>query len=261
MEHLYIIKIGGNVIDDDDKLAGFLDDFATIEGYKILVHGGGRLTTTLAERLGIKQQLVDGRRITDADTLRIAVMVYAGYINKTIVSLLQARGCNAIGLTGADGNLLFAHRRDHPEIDYGFVGDIDTVNSILINEFLDDGYTLVVAPLTHDGHGQLLNTNADTVAREIAIALSSEHEVSLIYTFEKRGVLLDLNDENSMVKQLTHPEYKMLRKQEKIGSGMIPKLDNAFASLKAGVKKVSIGSSEDLKDLIKGQAGTSLLNE
>ena len=261
METLFIIKIGGNIIDDDAKLSSFLSEFASLEAKKILVHGGGKMATRLAEQAGITQQLVDGRRITDAETLKIVTMVYAGYINKNIVAQLQSHGCNAIGVSGADGNIIFAHRRVHPSIDYGFVGDIDSINTSMISNLLSENITLVVAPITHDGHGQLLNTNADTIAQEIAKAMSSEYDTSLIYSFEKNGVLTDVNDDNSVIRELHPSSYKKLKGEEKITAGMIPKLDNAFSALKSGVKKVVIGRAEHLKDLVTGHSGTQITNE
>src|ERR1700712_2907164 len=196
MEPLVVIKIGGNIIDDEGKLAAFLSEFAAVKGKKILVHGGGKLATKLASALGVQQQLVDGRRITDAETLKIVTMVYAGYINKNIVAKLQAYGCNAVGLTGADGNLILAHKRIHALLEYGFVGDVDAVNSLLVEDLLSDGFAPVIAPITHDNKGQLLNTNADTIVQEIAKALSNNFDTTLIYSFEKAGVLSDANDEN-----------------------------------------------------------------
>ena len=191
MENLYIVKIGGNVIDDEQKLSSFLKDFASIEGKKILVHGGGKLTTELATSLNIPQKLIEGRRITDKHTLKVATMVYAGLINKTIVAQLQSFNCNALGITGADGNTILAHKRIHPEVDYGFVGDIDSINTQFLILNLNLNLSLVLAPLTHDGKGQLLNTNADTIAREVAMALSQQYEVNLVFCFEKDGVLIN----------------------------------------------------------------------
>ncbi len=188
MEKLLVIKIGGNIIDDEAKLISFLQSFSSIEGKKILVHGGGKLATQLAEKLGVKQQLVDGRRITDAETLKIVTMVYAGYINKNIVAKLQAGDCNAIGLCGADGDSILAHKRNHPVLDYGFVGDVDAINTVLLKSLLDQNIAIVFAPITHDQQGQLLNTNADTIAQEVAKGMSSQYDVDLIYSFEKSGV-------------------------------------------------------------------------
>ena len=261
MEPLYIIKIGGNIIDDEKKLSVFLSTFADINQKKILVHGGGKLATRLAEQLGIKQQLVDGRRITDAETLKIVTMVYAGYVNKNIVAQLQLHHCNAIGICGADGDIILAHKRKHPVIDYGFVGDVDAINSLLIKNLLDQRIALVVAPITHDQQGQLLNTNADTIAQELAKALSDEYDVNLIYSFEKSGVLLDAEDESTVITQLNPGYYRQLKAKQKIFAGMIPKLDNAFTALDNGVKKVIIGKAENLESLMTGQSGTTIVNE
>lgn len=256
MEKAYVIKIGGNIIDDETKLSSFIKAFASIDGKKILVHGGGKLATNMAGQMGIKQQLVDGRRITDAETLKVVTMVYAGYINKNIVAQLQSNGCNAIGLSGADGNLIQAHKRIHPTIDYGFVGDIDSVNTALLQNLLNAGITVVAAPITHDAHGQLLNTNADTIAQEIAKAMSGTYEVQLVYSFEKNGVLMDVNDENSLIPRIDPSYYAELKEKQLIFAGMIPKLDNAFAALENGVKRVIIGRAEELQELLAGRAGT-----
>ncbi len=260
-EIVYIIKIGGNIIDDEIKLAGFLSKFSALEGKKILVHGGGKLATKMAEQMGVPQQLLEGRRITDADTLRIVTMVYAGFINKSVVAQLQANGCNAIGLSGADGNLLLAHKRIHPSIDYGFVGDIDKVNGSLIETLLENDFAIVAAPITHDGEGQLLNTNADTIAQEIAKALSNKYSPVLVYSFEKNGVLLDVKDENSVIPHIGPAYYAELKEKQLIFEGMVPKLDNAFMALASGVSKVIIGNAEVLPDLISGQKGTTITHE
>jgi acetylglutamate kinase len=267
MSKLYVIKIGGNIIDDEKKLSSFLKDFAAIEERKILVHGGGKMATKLAEQLNVPQQVVEGRRITDAETLKIVTMVYAGYINKNMVAQLQANNCNAIGLCGADGDVILAHKRQHPVTDYGFVGDIDAINTNLIKSLLEKNITPVFAPITHDQQGQLLNTNADTIARELAKELSNEFDVTLIYAFEKTGVLKDVNDDATLITKLTRSLYQELRSplpgggEAKISAGMIPKLDNAFAALNSGVKKVIIGSAEQLKKMISGASGTTLTNE
>jgi len=258
MEKLYVIKIGGNIIDDEAKLSNFLRAFAGVETRKILVHGGGKLATRLAGQLGIEQQLVDGRRITDADTLRIVTMVYAGYVNKTIVATLQAEGCNAFGLTGADGNAILAHKRVHPTIDYGYVGDVDQVNHVLIGDLLKSVSTLVFAPITHNGQGQLLNTNADTIAQEIARGLSAQYEVHLVYSFEKKGVLLDADDDSTVIARIDPVYYAQLKAEKRIFEGMIPKMDNAFAAISGGVKEVIIGNAEELGELVKGTSGTSI---
>ncbi len=261
MDKLFIIKIGGNIIDDDKLLAAFLKDFSSIEGKKILVHGGGKLATRLAEKLGIEQQLVDGRRITDAETLKIVTMVYAGYINKNIVAQLQANDCNAIGLCGADGDAILAHKRVHPILDYGFVGDVDAINTVLIKNLLEQNIAIVFAPITHDQQGLLLNTNADTIAQELAKGLSHLFTVSLIYSFDKSGVLLDANDDTTVIPEITPSYYQQLKTKQKIFAGMIPKLDNAFTALNSGVKKVIIGKAENLEELIAGTSGTTIMNE
>lgn len=258
---LSIIKIGGNIIDDEDRLAAFLDNFANVPGKKILVHGGGKLATKVAEGLGIQQQMVDGRRITDAETLKIVTMVYAGTINKNIVAQLQARGCSAIGLTGADGNAILSHKRTNASIEYGFVGDVDLVNTSLLTSLLLLDKTLVFAPITHDGKGQLLNTNADTIAQELARGLGTSFEVSLIYSFEKKGVLLNADDETSVIGRINPSYYEELKNSGAIFAGMIPKLDNAFAALRSGVAKVIIGRAEDLPQLLNGSSGTTIQHE
>lgn len=258
-----IIKIGGNIIDDDHSLSSFLKNFASLEGLKILVHGGGKLATKLAAQLGVEQRMIDGRRITDEATLKIVTMVYAGYINKNIVAQLQAQGSNAIGVCGADANLVPATKRNHPTIDYGYAGDVTSAQLLPQNWklFLTNGLTPVVAPITHDTKGTLLNTNADTMAQEIAKALSSDFEVNLVYSFEKSGVLLDVNDETSVIANLNGSYYRQLKTEEKIFAGMIPKLDNAFAALHAGVGKVIIGKAEALHELIAGRSGTIITHE
>jgi|SRR5690242_15907819 len=261
MDRLYVIKIGGNIIDDEKKLSSFLHSFAAIDGKKILVHGGGKLATKLAEQLKIPQQVVEGRRITDAETLKVVTMVYAGYINKNIVAQLQANNCNAMGLCGADGDAILAHKRTHAIMDYGFVGDVDAINTGLAIDLLNKNISLVFAPITHDQQGQLLNTNADTIAQELAKALCDHFEVVLIYSFEKNGVLLDIKDENSVIRNINPSYYQELKAGEKIFAGMLPKLDNAFAALNAGVNKVIIGNAEDISKLVKGSAGTSISNE
>lgn len=263
MRDLYVIKIGGNIIDDDTKLSSFLKQFAAVQGRKILVHGGGKLATRLADQLGIQQQMIDGRRITDAETLKIVTMVYAGYINKNIVALLQSMDCNAIGLTGADANLLRATKRAHAAVDYGFVGDVDSASFPLGSweALLEEGFVPVMAPITHNGKGQLLNTNADTIAQEIAKGLGQEYNVHLVYSFEKSGVLLDTNDENSVINRLNKPYYGELKQKGLIFAGMIPKLDNAFTAIDSGVRKVIIGKAEELKNLLSGHAGTTIVND
>ena len=269
-EVLYVVKIGGNIIDDDVKLSKFLTMFANLSSprqlagpgvRKVLIHGGGKLATKLAEQMNVPQQMIDGRRITDAETLKIVTMVYAGYINKNVVAQLQANNCNAIGLTGADGNVILAHKRNHPTIDYGFAGDVDAINTTLLKSILDQQIAVVMAPITHDQKGQLLNTNADTIAQEVATSLSALYDVQLIYSFEKSGVLLDANDDSTVINSINPTYYQQLKSEQKIFAGMIPKLDNAFAALNRGVKKVIIGKAEQLTDLITGKAGTSIVHE
>ncbi len=261
MEKLYIIKIGGNIIDDEQKLNSFLQDFSKIPGHKILVHGGGKLATRVAEAMHIPQQMKEGRRITDAETLKVVTMVYAGYINKNVVALLQSLGCNALGLSGADANVIQAHKRIHPQIDYGFVGDVDAINVNFINLVLQQDTTLVFSPITHDAGGLLLNTNADTIAQEIARAMSTFFEVSLIYCFEKKGVLADAGDDESVINTITATSFEDLKSKKVISDGMIPKLQNAFAALLAGVKVVTIGHADNLKKLLTQESGTSITND
>jgi len=261
---LYVIKIGGNIIDDEKKLSSFLLAFASIEEKKILVHGGGKLATQLANKLGIEQKMIDGRRITDAETLKIVTMVYAGYINKNIVAQLQSHGCNAIGLCGGDGNLILSHKRKNSplgdgDIDYGFAGDVDSVNTTLLKNLLDQNMSVVIAPITHNKEGLLLNTNADTIAQEIAQATGKLYEVHLIYSFEKTGVLLNANDDSTVIPSITPLSYKELKEKQVIFAGMIPKLDNAFTALNKGVKRVIIGKAEELKQLLEGKSGTSII--
>lgn len=267
MEKLYVIKIGGNIIDDENKLSSFLKDFAEVREKKILVHGGGKLATRVAETMGITQQIIDGRRVTDAETLKVAIMVYAGYINKNIVAKLQAQNCNAFGITGADGNAIQAHKRGIASsvgtagLDYGFVGDIDKVNKTFVQEILEQEIALVIAPITHDKNGLLLNTNADTIAREIAKAMTNLYEVSLFYCFEKNGVLLKETDDGSYIEKINRGTYCELKEKNIVSSGMIPKLDNAFEALQSGVQNVIIGKAENLHNLINHQSGTAIVNE
>ena len=242
--NLSIVKIGGNVINDEKVLDSFLESFCKLEGPKILVHGGGRKASELSENLGIKVKMVDGRRITDADTIEIVTMVYGGLINKSIVAKLQLLGENAIGLTGADGNIIRAHKRVHNEIDYGFVGDIDDIDENMILKFLESGLTPVLAALTHSD-GQMLNTNADTIASRIATAMSKTCDVELIYLFEAPGVMLDISDDTSVVNELDHNYYTELKEKGVISTGMIPKLDNAFDAISKGVRRIIIGSAQN----------------
>ena len=253
---LHIVKVGGNVIDDEVRLDAFLKGFAGLEGRRILVHGGGRLATRLATDLGVPQKMVDGRRITDIDTLRIVTMVYAGEVNKRMVARLHSLGCPSLGLCGADGDIIRAHRRMHPTIDFGFVGDVDAVDADRVGTLLEAGLSVVVAPITHDGNGQLLNTNADTIAQEVAKAMSKTYDTSLVYCFEKPGVLLDADDEGSVLPRIGPVLLKRLKEEQRIFAGMIPKLDNAMAALLSGVRKVVIGQAEDWDGLVDGTKGT-----
>jgi acetylglutamate kinase len=243
-----IIKIGGNIIDNPAQLASFLADFAALEGNTILVHGGGKSATKLAQSMGLVPQMIDGRRLTDAPMLDVVVSVYAGQINKEIVARLQANGSNAIGFSGADGNLILSDKRNHPTINYGFVGDVKKVNTNLLGSLLDYGITPVFCAITHDGKGQLLNTNADTIASELAIALSSQFDVTLTYCFEKHGVLFDTEDDNSVIEAINPDLYSKLKAEQAIHSGMIPKLDNCFNSLSKGVQQIRIGHHRMLQD-------------
>jgi acetylglutamate kinase len=258
VEKIAIIKIGGNIIDNEVHLASFLSAYATIQGKKILIHGGGKLATKMAADLNIPQQMVDGRRITDAATLKIVTMVYAGYINKNIVAALQSKKVNALGICGADANIIKAHKRINAGTDYGFVGDIDLVDIEKIVQLLDAGLSLVVAPITHDGAGQLLNTNADTMAQSIATALSHVYEVSLVYSFEKKGVLSDIQNNDSVISVIHPQNYASLKASGQVNEGMIPKLDNAFEALQKGVSRVIIGDALDIDQLIVGKTGTTI---
>jgi acetylglutamate kinase len=245
-ETLTVIKVGGAVLEDVASLAGFLDRFVAFPGLKILVHGGGRVATKLSEQLHIKSKMVEGRRITDADTIDVVTMVYGGLINKKTVAALQARGCNAGGFTGADMNIITANKRPVKDIDYGFVGDVTKVNHEILAVLLKTGITPVLAPLTHDSKGQLLNTNADTIASAIAVAMTNLFAVSLVFCFEKPGVLSDPDDENSVIPDLTPDTYQSFNDQGIIHSGMIPKIDNSFDALQKGVKQVIITSASTL---------------
>ncbi|MDR3338630.1 MAG: acetylglutamate kinase [Candidatus Symbiothrix sp.] len=246
MHQLTIIKIGGKIIEDPESLIAFLKDFALIAGYKILVHGGGSLANQLAEKLAIQTQMVDGRRITDEDTLKVVTMVYAGLVNKNIVAKLQSIKVDAIGLTGADMNLILSVKRPVTTIDYGFVGDVKEVNVSVLSDLLIQGYIPVLAPLTHDGNGLLLNTNADTIAGEIAKVMAFDFNVRLIYCFEKKGVLSDENDENSVIQILDKELFQQYKEEGIIKGGMIPKLENAFQAKASGVKEVIITQASDI---------------
>ena len=253
---LTLVKVGGAIVENADSLSSLLDKFASIEGHKVLVHGGGRSATRIAERLGLPQQMVAGRRVTDADTLRVVTMVYAGLVNKNIVAQLQARGINALGLTGADMNVISSHRRPPKQVrmddgstqtvDYGFVGDIDQVNADLLADLIAKGVVPVMCPIGHDTQGNLLNTNADTIAAEVAKALARNFEVTLVYCFEKRGVLRDADDDDSVISCITQAEFPVLVEQGIVSGGMLPKLENAFDAIRAGVQEVVITRADAL---------------
>ncbi|HLT79625.1 MAG TPA: acetylglutamate kinase [Cyclobacteriaceae bacterium] len=247
MERLFVIKIGGNVIDNPTGLSSFLDDFASIRERKILVHGGGKVATRIGEQLGIKPQYHNGRRITDAETIDLVTMVYGGLLNKKLVAALQKRSCQALGMTGADGNLISAVRRPVKEVDFGFVGDITPadVNVSLLASLLDNQVVPIVAPLTHS-EGEILNTNADTIAAALAIASGTRYDVRLIYCFEKKGVLLDVNDDSTVITRLSEQRYQELLTQHALADGILPKLENAFSSIHQGVREVLIGHADDL---------------
>jgi acetylglutamate kinase len=262
MTKLHIVKIGGNIVDDANQLDNFLETFADLPDYKILIHGGGKIASAISLSMGIVPKMVDGRRITDEETLRVVTMVYAGLINKNIVAKLQSYDCLAIGLTGADANIIPAKKRPVKEIDYGFVGDVDesAMNGESLKKMLEAGFVPVIAPLTHDGQGQMLNTNADTIASAIAVALSQDFEVELLYCFEKDGVLRDVNDTASLIASISSKEYASLKEEGIITEGMIPKLDNAFAALRLGVRSVYVAHAREVRNIIKNKrsGGTRL---
>ena len=260
MKKIYVIKIGGNIIDNAEALDIFLQKFSDINESKILIHGGGKLATELAAKLNINQQLFEGRRITDVATLEVVTMVYAGAINKNIVVKLQANECNALGLCGADANLITASKRIVNKIDYGFVGDIKTngINTSFLQLLFQNNITPVIAPITHNNEGQLLNTNADSIANEIAKSLSGKFEVHLIYCFNKRGILSDVDDENSVIKTITNETAVQLKLEGRVQEGMIPKIDNALQAVAAGVHKVILGHALELDEIVKGNAGTDI---
>jgi acetylglutamate kinase len=262
MKQLTIVKIGGNVIDNSENLHQFLLDFTALPGDKILVHGGGKIATELGESLGIEAKMVEGRRITDIETLRIVTMVYAGLINKNMVAQLQAKGANAIGLSGADGNVIKAKKRPVEPIDYGYVGDLDetSVGTTTLDSLLKVGLVPVMCAITHDGHTQLLNTNADTIASAIAVAMSSLYETRLVYCFEKKGVLRDVTNDDSVVREIRADEFEGLKADGTVAGGMIPKLHNAFEAIKKGVASVYIGKADELSELKDGTFGTKMLD-
>jgi acetylglutamate kinase len=246
MEKLTIIKVGGKIVEEPETLSDLLKRFSGIEGNKVLVHGGGRSATAIAAQLGIESKMVNGRRITDAETLKVVTMVYGGLVNKTIVSKLQALGINALGLTGADMNYMRSEKRPVKEVDYGFVGDVKEVNADLLADLIAKGVVPVLAPLTHDRQGNLLNTNADTIAGEAAKALAKHFEVTLIYCFEKKGVLMNADDDDSVIPEITQPLFKEYVEKEIIQGGMIPKLENAFDAISSGVKEVVITKADEI---------------
>lgn len=246
-----MIKIGGNIIDDGEKLKLFLQSVASVKSCKVLVHGGGKIATETGNKLGIESKYIKGRRITDDETIDLVTMVYGGLINKKIVAQLQKLNCNAMGITGADGNILPASKRmpsKAGDVDYGWVGDIENskVNTGVIKFLLDTGFTPVFAPLTHDMQGHILNTNADTIAASLAIALSKIYEVRLIYCFEKKGVLEKIEDDSSVIHIMNKEKYKQLLAEKKLFTGILPKIENAFAAIEAGVHEVLIGDANDL---------------
>ena len=248
MKSVTIVKIGGNIVDKPDALQYFLNNFQKYEGPKVLIHGGGAIATQLSKDLGIEVKMHKGRRITDEATLKLVTMVYAGLINKQIVASLQKIGCNALGLCGADGDCVPATKRKASSIDWGFVGDVDPkkINVSLLHSLLAKGITPVFCAITHDGNGSLLNTNADTMASSIAVALASEYYVRLVYCFEKDGVLSDPNDNDSLIPLITQNSYSQLLDEGKVVDGMIPKLDNAFLALREGVAEVIIKHADNL---------------
>lgn len=256
-EKLTIVKVGGAVVEDEAQLTQLLKDFCAIEGRKVLVHGGGRKATKMAERLGIKTQMVGGRRITDSDMLEVVTMVYGGLVNKNLVARLQANGVNALGLTGADANVIRSHKRppvvvDGTAVDFGFVGDVDHADGKMLSQLIEAGIVPVMAPLTHDGEGNILNTNADTIASETAKALAQYYDVTLIFSFEKKGVLSNPDDDNSVIPTITRADFIRYKVDGTISGGMLPKIENALSAVETGVSRVII----TLATAIDGQHGT-----
>jgi acetylglutamate kinase len=256
-EKITLVKVGGAVVEDDQQLSQLLRDFSAIPGRKVLVHGGGRKATKMAERLNIETTMVNGRRVTDADMLEVVTMVYGGLVNKNLVARLQACGVNAVGLTGADADVIRSHRRppvktDSGTIDYGFVGDVDQVQNDMLHQLIEAGMTPVVAPLTHDGGGRLLNTNADTIASETAKALARDYDVTLIFSFEKKGVLSNPDDDDSVIPVITRADFDRYKADGTISGGMLPKIENALSAVDAGVGRVII----TLATAIDGEHGT-----
>lgn len=259
MKKLFVIKIGGNIVDDAAALKSFLQKFAAINAHKILIHGGGKIATSIGKQLGIEPNYINGRRITDAATIDLVTMVYGGLINKKLVASLQSMQCNAIGLTGADANIIPADKRPVAEIDYGFVGDIknESVAAKNLQSFLENNMVPVIAPLTHDGQGQMLNTNADTIASALAVALSKQYDVRLIYCFEKKGVLENIENELSVIQLINKDKYQQLLTDKKLADGILPKIENAFAAIDSGVNEVLIGDANDLlQNITENTIGT-----
>lgn len=254
MQSLTVIKIGGNIVDNESALSDFLDTYAKIEGPKVLVHGGGKLATRMATQLGIETQMVNGRRITDGAMLPIAVMVYAGLINKQITAQLQVRGCDAMGISGADAKLIQSHKRPIEPINYGYVGDFEAsdVNVVRLKQLIEIGINPVFSAITADKEGQLLNTNADTIASNLAVALATEYKVALVYCFERKGVLQDMNNEDSVITTINQENFTQLKQQGVIADGMLPKITNALAAVNQGVNRVCIKKAEDLLDEMAG---------
>ncbi len=254
LESIVVIKIGGNIIDDEKALSDFLSDFSAIPFPKILIHGGGKIATQLSRELNIEPKMVDGRRITDEKTIDIVTMVYAGLINKKMVAKLQAKGCDAIGLTGADANIIEAHKRIHQHIDFGFVGDVDQVHAAFIHDLLLKKYTPVIAPITHDKKGNLLNTNADTMASQIAIELSKTKKVSFFYCFEKNGLLEDVENPESFIARIKLSDVNQLKEKQIITGGMIPKVDNIVDAIEKGVEKVILCHAKNVLSIVSENA-------
>ncbi len=253
MEKVTIVKVGGAIVEDNEQLAQLLTDFAAIPGKKVLVHGGGRRATKVAAAFGIESKMVNGRRITDAQMLEVVTMVYGGLVNKNLVAKLQAKGVNALGLTGADMDVIHSHKRPVKDgVDFGYVGDVERANGKMLQTLIQEGITPVMAPLTHDGNGNILNTNADTIASETAKALAPYYDVTLIYSFEKKGVLSNPDDDNSVIPVITRSDFEKYQADGTIGGGMIPKIENALAAVDAGVKEVII----TLATAIDGKQGT-----
>lgn len=237
---LNVIKIGGNIVDNPDVLDQFIEVFSNLEGPKILVHGGGKIATKISASLGIQSQMIEGRRVTDSETLEVVTMVYAGLVNKKIVSKIQSKGLNAIGLSGADGDAIRSHKRIGSSVDYGFVGDVDEVNAPFLSGLINNNVIPIMAPITHDGKGQLLNTNADTIASEVAVGLSKNYEVELTYCFELPGVMRDIKDPSTIFSSINLEKYNLLKEEGVIVEGMIPKMDNCFNAISKGVSSVRI---------------------